>query len=219
MIKKTSAIILTLIALMFTFTSCASEEAVDFPGKSNIQTVVDNAAQYNSARYIITNLQNGRVEEVFSFYFDDTGRQIWLDETEVESGGVIKTGYRYYDGANITDETGKIEAATYTKDEPYGMSTGELLFFIPGLIEYGTENKETGMGDKTVMYEQFYDIKKLAKSSDSFENIESFKTTYLFEGSTFLAMTEHITYKGGVSFDYQIEIIDVNNIESIEKPS
>jgi outer membrane lipoprotein-sorting protein len=217
MIKKANVIILTLIALIFTLSGCKND-GPDFPGKDKIQSAVDRAAGYTSGRYVITNLQNGNVEEVFSFMFDEKERQIWLDETETLEDGNTKTGFRYYDGEFMTDETGKTTARTYTKDEPFDMSTGSLLFYIPALIEYGTENYDTGMGEGFVMYEQVYNNEKLQKNSDSFENIESFTTTYLFENDTFVAMTEHIKYKNGAAFDYQVEIIDINNVKSIEKP-
>jgi hypothetical protein len=184
-------------------------------GRAEIQSVIDAAASLNSARYIITNLATGEPQEVFSFMFLPDGTQIWLDETEYFDGetGEYVTNYRYFDGEKIVSSDGTETPAVYTKDAPYEMSTGVLLFFIPDLVAVGME---TTTDDGFTVYTWEYDMEKLHESTSALEGAVSFKTTYLFDTEgNFLAMTEHIAYENEEPSDYQIEIIEKNEVEEI----
>jgi hypothetical protein len=219
--KKPIALFIALILSLCLLCSCQSDD-MDFPGRAKIQSVIDTAAKYGSGRYIITNLQTGIPEQIFSFMFDENDREIWLDEIADGTGEIVS--YRYYDGENILYTNGDIESAVYTRTEPYNMGTGVLLFYIPTLVASGTmtvATKQSGYGaDLTgcTIYEQVYDLEKLQKASGSFTDAVSFKTSYLFRGETFLAMTEHIEYADGRLDNYQIEIIDINAVTAVEKP-
>jgi hypothetical protein len=215
--KKTGTLILALFLCLFVFSSCGERsDGIDFPGKAKIQDVIDAAAKYQSGRYIITNLQTGTPEQIFSFMFDESEREIWLDEIADGTGEIIS--FRYFNGENIVHANGDIEGATYTRDKPYSMGTGVLLFFIPALVASGTMTAGTGDFAGCTVYEQIYDVAKVQEATGSFSDAISFKTTYLFEGDTFLAMTQNIDYADGRADNYQIEIIDINAVTSIEKP-
>jgi hypothetical protein len=195
-------------------TACTPQTEI-LVGQAELQSVIDAAASLNSARYVITNLTTGEPQEVFSFMFTEDGTQIWLDETEyldAETGEYVRT-YSYYDGVNVTSSDGTVTPAVYTKDEPYQMSTGVLLFFIPDLVK--TASVDT-TDDNFTIYTWDYDVEKLKESATAMSGALTFKTTYLFdtEGS-FLAMTEHITYETDPPSDYQIEIIERNEVKEI----
>ncbi|MDR0943207.1 MAG: hypothetical protein LBM41_01600, partial [Ruminococcus sp.] len=130
---------LILIITMLSFSGCLREQN-EFIGRAEIQSVVDAASAYDSARYVITNLQNGDVQEIFSFYYKEDGTQIWLDEKDFYNDQFdgYESFYRYFDGVNVTDSDGNSAPATYNREEPYDMSTGVLLFFIPELVATGS---------------------------------------------------------------------------------
>jgi outer membrane protein assembly factor BamB len=203
--------ILLIITLL---TSCSLIAEPEFPGKAQIAAVIAEAAAYDSGRYLATNLDTGELEEVFSFMYLPDGRQIWLDEIETaDAEGNIKSTYRYYDGAVITDETGKTEAAEYTRENPYDMSTGVLLFFLPRMVSGGTE---TVTPEGYTAYEQIYDVELMKRRAQGIDTTTAFRTTYLFDkDGQFLAMTEHITRDDGTVSNYQISLLDVNGVDSI----
>ncbi|MDR0943158.1 MAG: hypothetical protein LBM41_01345 [Ruminococcus sp.] len=212
-------IILAFLSIAFAicilgFSGCLRSEN-EFIGRAEIQSVVDAAANFDSARYVITNLQTGEVQEIFSFYYKEDKTQIWLDEKEFynEATGVTESSYQYYDGVNVTDSDGNAAAATYNRDEPYSMSTGVLLFFLPDLVASGTS---TVTDDGFTVYTQEYDMERLHEKTNAMAGAVSFKTTYLFDtDGEFLAMTEHIAYENKDPSDYQIEIIDINNVTAV----
>jgi hypothetical protein len=210
--KFLSAIV--LISALLVFSGCLRAEN-EFVGRAEIQSVVDAAATYDSARYLITNLQNGEVQEVFSFLYTEDGTQIWLDEKEVYNAesNVTMTSYEYYNGTNVISSDGSSVSAKFNRDEPYSMSTGVLLFFIPDLVAAGSQSVTD---DGFTVFVQEYDIEKLHKKTNAMAGAVSFKTTYLFDtDGKFLAMTEHIEYSDKSPSDYQIEIIDINSVTSI----
>ncbi|MDR0904223.1 MAG: hypothetical protein LBM59_06285 [Ruminococcus sp.] len=205
---------LSVIFIILTLTACGAEEKI-LVGQPEIQSVIDAAASLNSGRYIITNLTTGEPQEVFSFMFLEDKTQIWLDETEykdAETGEYVRN-YRYFDGKLEKSSDGSETPAVYTKDEPYQMSTGVLLFFIPGLVKTA---EEVITDDGFTMYVWDYDIEKLRSQSDALAEVLTFRTTYLFDtAGEFLAMTEHITYENSPPSDYQIEIIERNEVTEI----
>jgi hypothetical protein len=200
------------IVLMLTACNTAREPLL---GQAELQSVIDAAASLSSGRYVITNLATGEPQEVFSFMFTEDGTQIWLDETEYKDAdtGEYVRSYTYYDGVNITTSDGTSTPAVYTKDEPYQMSTGVLLFFIPDLVKTATVNTTD---DGFTIYTWDYDVQKLTQNSPALSGAQTFKTTYLFDSEgIFLAMTEHITYEVDPPSDYQIEIIERNEVTEI----
>jgi hypothetical protein len=202
------------IFIILTLTAC-NIESKPLLGQAELQSVIDAAASLNSGRYVITNLTTGEPQEVFSFMFTDDGTQIWLDETEyldADTGEYVRS-YTYYDGVNITTSDGTETPAVYTKDAPYQMSTGVLLFFIPDLVKSAASHTTD---DGFTVYTWEYDAQKLKQNTAALSDILSFKTTYLFDvEGAFLAMTEHITYENAPPSDYQIEIIDKNKVTEI----
>ncbi|MDR0986151.1 MAG: membrane lipoprotein lipid attachment site-containing protein [Ruminococcus sp.] len=206
---------LSAILILLTLTACGIGEPALLVGQAEIQSVIDAAASMNSGRYVITNLATGEPQEVFSFMFTEDGTQIWLDETEYRdaSTGEYVREYRYFDGTVEKSSDGSETTASYTKDEPYQMSTGVLLFFIPGLVETAVESTTD---DGFTVYTWDYDAKKLREQSSALANVLTFRTTYLFDTEgNFLVMTEHITYENEPPSDYQIEIIDRNAVTEI----
>jgi hypothetical protein len=213
--KKIILCLLTIF-VTFGFSGCLRTEN-EFIGRAEIQSVVDAASAYDSARYVITNLQDGEVGEIFSFYYTEDGTQIWLDEKEFynEKLDVTESSYQYYDGKNVTDSDGNSAAATYNRKEPYAMSTGILLFFIPELVASGSTYVTD---DGFTVYAQEYDMERLHEKTNAMAGAVSFKTTYLFDTEgKFMAMTEHIAYSDPAKTpsDFQVEIIDINNVTSI----
>jgi hypothetical protein len=208
--------VLVVVAVIISFSGCLRTEN-EFIGRAEIQSVVDAASAYDSARYVITNLGDGEIGEIFSFYYTGDGTQIWLDEKEFynEKLDIIESSYQYYDGVNVTDSDGNKAAATYNRKEPYPMSTGILLFFIPDLVASGTTYVTD---DGFTVYAQEYDMERLHEKTNAMTGAVSFRTTYLFDtDGKFLAMTEHIAYDDPekAPSDFQIEIIDINNVTSI----
>jgi hypothetical protein len=205
-------------AMVALLAGCSLIKGVDFPGKTEIEAIRSEAAAYDSARYIATNVESGNLEETFSFMFKPDGTEIWLDEIfkQGTDGKMTVGSYKYYDGTNVVDQTGATTAAKYTKKKPYDMGTGILLFYVPTLVQSGKSETLPAGG---TLYTQDYDPTRLANNKASIGDAKSFTTTYLFDKSgKFVMMTENVVDKSDKLSGYQIAIEDINAVTEIDKP-
>ncbi|MBQ8825962.1 MAG: hypothetical protein IJ007_02590 [Oscillospiraceae bacterium] len=219
-------IVSVLLLICITCLSGCADQGREIIGSEQIEALRNEAAAYESGRYFIENLDSGVLEQVFSFYYDDDDRQVYLCEGDL--GGEYYAEYsngvelfREENGvsANIgsTDET----YAKYTKKNPHPYSTGQLLFYIKNYV--GT-SEQTADEDGNTVYIHRYDVEKLNKVLDS--DVTVFYTYYAFDSEgRFKYFCQHNesaaeTDADGnpVSYTYQITLGDVNSVTEIENP-
>lgn len=201
-------------------------ESKEIIGSTEIEALRSEAAAYESGRYFIKNMDSGALEQVFSFCFDEEGRQVYL--CEGSQGGRLYSEYsngvelfREEDGISenvaSTDET----YARYTKEEPHPYSTGQLFFYIKGYV--GTSEQTTDEDGNTV-YIHRYDVEKLNRALES--PVSEFTTYYAFDSEgKFVYFCQHNVsadtyFEDGtpVSYTYEITLGEVNGISEIENP-
>ncbi len=214
-----------LLIICLSLTGCAAKTK-EYPGSDKIAALIKTAAAYDSCRYYITNAETNALEQAFSFYFDDSDRQVYLCEgmQNGEYYAEYSNGMELFReekgvGANITRDDPTF--AVYTRKEPHPYSQGLLLFYINSYIDYGEETTDT---DGNTVYVYHYNIEKLNKALD--EAVSEFVTYYAFDkDGNFLRFRQHnasadYTDENGVpvSFTYEITIDDINSVTALENP-
>ncbi|MDR0947261.1 MAG: hypothetical protein LBM87_05930 [Ruminococcus sp.] len=197
-----------LIGFVFVITA-VSCGAVKPTGTDRVEAFLTEASGFNSGRYLITNLNTGVTEQVFSFYFESDGTERFL--LELSDG--VNYSYSYYNGVDLTNSAGEKTSvnSSYTRENPYPMGDGSLLFYVPELI---AESREfTDDADNTV-FEYIYDTEQLNTLSNTDYN--EFMTVWVFNNKDeFVLMSRSITNKDGMVEIYQMEVIDVNGVFEI----
>ena len=163
---------------------------------------------------------------MFSFYYDNEGRQVYL--CEGNQAGVQYAEYsngveffREEDGVSrnvaSTDET----YARYTREEPHPYSTGQLFFYIKNYVEV---SEQVADEDGNTVYIHRYNVEKLNRALES--PVSEFTTYYAFDSEgKFAYFCQHNVsadayYEDGTPVGYTSEITlgDVNAISEIENP-
>ena len=207
-----------LLVIVYCMTGCSLRKEYDLYGKDKIEAFRAEAAQWQSGRYLVTDLETGIMTQAFSFKYEEDGSQSYLYEqvsgtnyyAEYNSGGIMEV----YDGENVTVlNAGDEGYVSYNKDDPHPYSTGDLLFYVNLFVKSSLESSEDG----NTIYMYNYDIDKLNETQGT--SFTEFSTKYAFDGQgNFLYFEMSNTSESGNS-SYRIEVIDVNSIEEIERPS
>lgn len=223
--RKFTAILLLMCICMAVFTGCAEEKT--FVGIEKIESFRAEAAGYDSARYYIENVDTNVMEQVFSFYYDSGGSQIYLCE------GVEGENYyaEFSNGVELFREENNESAiipstdesyAAYTKKEPHPYSNAQLLFYVKNYIDYAEE----GLDDEgNTLYVYTYDIVGINEALGN--NLTTFATSYAFDKEgNFVYFRQHNSSdatdeNGNVinqGYTYEITIDDINSVTEIENP-
>lgn len=209
-------IIPILLLMCIMLSACQSRDP--FVGEDRIKALRSEAAEYNSARYFLVNVDSGKLEQVFTYCYNDDGTQSYMYETEGSEYYV-----EYSDGKkllrgnlNLHEEVpqGVDEFAVYTKKEPHPYSDGQLLFYVADAIS-SAEQTTDAAGNTLYIY--YYDTEKLNKMMGG--SLTDFVTSYSFDGSgNFVYFRQHNVSSDGQSFTYEISMQDVNAIATVENP-
>lgn len=213
--KRIIPILLLICIFVTSLTGCSLKKVVELEGRERVEAFVAEAKTWQSGRYMLTNINTGETDQVFSFMNNADGTQSYLYEKLVE--GVLYTEYgdgaQYYkaDGENVTvynDGTG-----IYSTENPHPYSTGDLLFYV-NLYASGSSSETDSEGNVTYTY--VYDTAKINEALGT--SLSDFVTTYTFDkNDNFMYFTQKNS-SGNGSYGYMIEILDVNAITEIEKP-
>lgn len=205
---------------------CAQKK--EYPGSDKIEALRDNAANYDSARYFITNVESNVLEQVFTFMYDEDGSQIYLCEG-VDSDGDYYVEYsngrevfRTEKGIGSVIPSSDETFAVYTRKDPHPYSTGQLFFYVNAYISSAEEGTDS---EGNTLYFYNYDTEKINKALGN--TLTEFATSYAFDGDgNFVYFRQHnasdVTEADGrmynVGYTYEITVEEINNITEIENP-
>ncbi len=210
-------IVPVLLLICICLTGCSLKKVVELEGREQVEAFIAEAAEWQSGRYMLTNLDTGEADQVFSFVNNSDGTQSYLYERIAD--GVLYT--EYSDGKVYC--TGEGDAFTayddgttgiFSAENPHPYSTGNLLFYV-NLYASGSTSETDSEGN--VIYTYTYDTEKINKALGT--SLSSFVTTYSFDkDGGFLNFTQKNS-DGTSSYAYMIEVLDVNSVTEIENPA
>lgn len=209
-------ILLICISLTALLSGCQSRDP--FVGEEKIKTLRSEAAEYTSARYLLTNVDADKLEQVFTYRYNDDDTQSYLYETDgSEYYAEYSDGKAMLRGGMTSHEEVSEKAedfAVYTKKKPHPYSDGQLLFYVSGAI---SSAEETADAEGNALYIYYYDTEKLNKLMGG--SLTEFVTSYAFDGDgNFVYFRQHNVSSDGQSFTYEITVQDINAIDAVENP-
>ena len=218
--KIVPVLLLICVSVMCVFTGCSGlKKTVELEGREQVEALVAEAKMWKSGRYMLTNLDTGETDQVFSFLSNEDGTQSYLYERIVD--GVLYTEYSdgeelYFasekDG-EVTEGEGSEDNVLYTVENPHPYSTGDLLFYV-NLYASGSSAETDSEGNVTYTY--IYDTAKINSALGT--SLSSFVTTYTFDkDGNFLYFTQSNS-DGESSYAYMIEVLEVNAVAEIGNP-
>ena len=202
--------ILLLICVMC-LSGCSLKKVVELEGREQVEALVAEAKTWQSGRYMLTDLETGETNQMFSFMNNADGTQSYLYE-KITDG---KLYAEYSDGKGIYSASGEdTEGNTlYTAENPHPYSAGNLLFYV-NLYASGSSSETDSEGNVTYTYT--YDTAKINKAMGT--SLDSFVTTYTFDAEGGFVNFTQSNSNGENSYAYMIEVFDVNGITEMEKP-
>ncbi len=209
-----------LLIICICFTGCSLKKVVELEGREQVEAFTASAKTWQSGRYMLTNLDTGETDQVFSFVNKSDGKQEYLYERIVD--GTLYTEYSDGEQVCFTSETngevvqgdGAEDNVLYTVENPHPYSTGDLLFYV-NLYASGSTAETDSEGNVTYTY--IYDTEKINKALGT--SLSSFVTTYTFDkDGGFLYFTQSNS-DGENSYAYMIEVIDANLLTELENPT
>ena len=211
--------ILLIICICFSLGGCSSEEkSTVIHGREQVEKLRAEAANWESGRYLFTDLYTGETNQVFSFMNNSDGSQTYLYEQVID--GIYYAEYN--DGTmmyRIDGDTISIineentEFVSYSKDSPHPYATGNLLFYVK---EYISSSEEIPLEQNAVSYEHYYDTAGMNQAIGT--NLSEFTVSYTFDSEgNFLYFTQS-SFDGESRSAYMIETVDMNSVTELENP-
>lgn len=214
--KKIIPILFIIVCL--TLTGCSPKKEASLCGQEQIEALRQEAKNWTSGRYLLTDLKTGETNQVFSFMYEPDGSQVYLYET---LNDYIYTAEYYgqgmlwiFDGeSTAVYNTDGGEYEQYTRDNPHPYSTGDLLFYESLFVMSSAESTDD-KGNVTYLYN--YDTDKINKSLGT--SLAKFVTAYTFDSDgNFLNFTQNNS-DGSEDSSYMIELLDINALTEVENP-
>lgn len=208
-----------LLLICICFTGCSLKKVVELEGREQVEAFVAQAKTWQSGRYMLTNINTGITDQVFSFMNNADGTQSYLYERIID--GALHTEYSdgkeiYFtvekDG-QITEGEGAEDNVLYTVENPHPYSTGDLLFYV-NLYASGSQAVTDSQGNVTYTYH--YDTDKINEVLGT--SLSSFVTTYTFDKNGGFVYFSQTNSNGTNSYAYMIEVLDVNSVTELENP-
>ena len=199
-------------------TGCSLQKEYDLCGKDKVEALRAEAANWESGRYLFTDISTDEMYQAFSFRYEADGSQTCLYER------VIGTRYdlEYYGGGkNYTRNAGVVSVikegeegyVSYSRENPHSYSTGDLLFYVN---LYTASSYESTDEDGNTVYTYIYDTEKMNKAVGT--SLTGFSTEYVFDkDGKFLYFTQTNSDSDG-SYSYRIDVVDINAVDVIEDP-
>ncbi len=209
--------ILLLICVMC-LSGCSLKKVVELEGREQVEAFIAEAAGWQSGCYVLTNLDTGEADSVFTFINNEDGTQSYLYESIADGTAYVE----YSDGGlfyRIDDESVSICTdddegyVSYTAENPHPYSAGNLLFYV-NLYASGSSAETDSDGNVTYTY--IYDAEKINEAMGT--SLDSFVTTYTFDADgNFVNFTQRNT-DGESGYAYMVEVLDVNSVAELENP-
>ena len=208
-----------LLLICICLTGCSLKKEYELCGMEQVEALRAEAQGWVSARYLLTNLETGETDQVFSFMNNADGTQTYLYEKIVDGSYYAEYSgdgvFCVMDGTDVSYfKEGAEGYAAYTTENPHPYSTGELLFYVNLYVQSSAENTD---GQGNVTYTYTYDTAKINESLGT--SLTSFVTAYSFDkDGNFLYFTQSNS-DGENEYAYMIETWDINSITEIENPA
>jgi len=209
-----------LLLMCICLTGCSLKKVIELEGREQVEAFVAEAKTWQSGRYMLTNLDTGETDQVFSFVNNADGTQSYLYERIVDDTlySEYSDGKEIYFTAEkdgqIADGEGAEDNILYTVENPHPYSTGDLLFYV-NLYALGSAAETNGEGNVTYTY--IYDTAKINEALGT--SLSSFTTSYTFDKEgNFIYFTQKNS-DGTNSYAYMIEVLDVNSVTELENPT
>ncbi len=217
--KKITAVLLIMCVSLGLMTGCVKKN--EYVGMEKIEALRNEASEYDSARYFITNVETDVLEQVFTFMYEGSDKksaQIYLCEgvqggeyyAEYSNGIEL---YREENGVGAIIPSSDDTYASYTRKDPHPYSTGELFFYVNGYIDSA---EETTDADGNTLYIYTYNTEKINKALKSALTV--FATSYAFDSDgNFVYFRQHNASETE-SYTYEITVDEINSVTEIENP-
>lgn len=211
-------IVPVLLLICICLTGCSLKKVVELDGREQVEAFIAEAAGWQSGCYVLTNLDTGEADSVFTFINGSDGVQSYLYESIADGAAYVE----YSDGKifctvdgdemSICNE-GDEGYVSYTAENPHPYSTGNLLFYVNLYASGSTAETDS---DGNVTYTYIYDVGKINKAMGT--SLDSFVTTFTFDADgNFVNFTQSNT-DGESSYAYMVEVLDVNSVAELENP-
>ncbi len=208
--------------IAFVFLSACSKKPV--AGEEIVEKAKNKCEQLNSATITVTNTETGKVEQTFSYLYDDDDNMVYLYKGIVDGKEVIeyndsKSMYIKKDGnlTTVSSDNRDFEKFTIRKPHP-NAGKGMILMSRDEVTDATVTLTENG---KIVHHE--YDTDKIEQIDKSSGKLTKFIVEYYFDkNDDLLYFTEKTVFsKDGkeTANVYKMEISEKNSIISIEKPA
>ncbi len=184
-----------------------------------VEAFRNEAKNWQSGRYLLTNLDTGEMDQAFSFVNNPDGSQSYLYEkvtdgnyyAEYSSDGI----FQIIDGGNASVyRKGSDGYIGYDKDNPHPYSTGGLLFYENLFVLTSSEEIDPD-GGKIYLY--IYNTDKINEVLGT--SLAEFQTTYKFDKDGNFVFFTQSNSDGKTEYSYMIEVMDVNAVDKIENPA
>ncbi len=216
--KKVVSILLLICICMMSLTGCSLKKVVELEGRAQVEAFVEEAKTWQSGCYVLTNLDTGEADGVFTFINNDDGTQSYLYESVADGKPYVEYSdgrlfYRIDDESISVCNEGDEGYVSYTAENPHPYSAGNLLFYV-NLYASGSTAETDGEGNVTYTY--IYDVEKINGAMGT--SLDSFVTTYAFDAEgNFINFTQRNT-DGENGYGYMVEVMDVNSVAELENP-
>lgn len=217
--KKFPAVLLLLFTAM-QFGGCSLKKEYDLYGKERVEDLRESAKNWQSGRYLLTNIDTDIMDQAFSFMYNEDGSQTYLYERVSEENGYYaefsdgETFYVLNGGEASILKSGSEGYASYDRKNPHPYSTGDLLFYENLFVKSSEEIPEEDGG---VCYRYYYNTDKINDTLGT--SLTEFVTEYIFNADGGFGYFVQRNSDGESSYAYRIDIIDANSLTEIENPA
>ncbi|MDE7278917.1 MAG: hypothetical protein K2N26_04240, partial [Oscillospiraceae bacterium] len=178
--KKFLAVLLLICAAM-PMGGCSIKKEYDLHGKEQVEALRESAKNWQSGRYLLTNINTDVMDQAFSFMYSEDGFQTYLYERVSEENGYyaeFSDGETFYvlNGGEVSIlKSGAEGYVSYSRDNPHPYSTGDLLFYENLFVK---SSEEAPQEDGGIDYIYYYNAEKINDTLGT--NLIEFVTEYVF---------------------------------------
>lgn len=217
--KKILAVLL-LICVTAAMGGCSIKKEYDLHGREQVEALRESAKNWQSGRYLLTNLDTDVMNQAFSFMYDEDGFQTYLYEKVSDAGNYYAefsdrdAFWTVNDGSVSVCRSGTEGYVSYSRENPHPYSTGDLLFYENLFVKSSAELPQEDGG---VCYVYYYNVDKINDTLGT--SLTEFVTEYVFGADGgFEYFTQRNTDADG-SISYRIDIVDTDSLTEIENPA
>lgn len=216
-IKKIIAAVLMTAVCCFSFSSCGEPEVA---GDELINKARDEYVELDSAKVLMTNVSTGKVEQTFTFKYDEKDVLTYSyygksEKTEVAMYNNSLESASYKDGKYSHAVKGDSGFLKYTRKSPYAQADKGMILFEPKAVTNAKMTEENGVTHVI----HIYDTEKIGATSESGE-VTGFSVEYFFDkNGELLYFVENTNVKEDgkdKTYSYKVEITEKNSVENVE---